>query len=58
MLRVHISFVLSISVLVLSACAGSQKPAAISYDSADFKPATVEPVSKTDACLLCASKTK
>lgn len=35
--------ILSVSMLALTACAGNEKPPAISYDNADFKPAAVQP---------------
>jgi len=37
------TLILSVSMLALSACAGNEKPPAISYDNADFKPAAVQP---------------
>jgi P-type conjugative transfer protein TrbG len=37
------TLILSVSMLALTACAGNEKPPAISYDNADFKPAAVQP---------------
>jgi P-type conjugative transfer protein TrbG len=42
MLPVRTTLMLTVSLLTLAACAGNEKPPAISYDSGDFKPATVQ----------------
>ncbi len=43
MLPIRTTLILSVSALALTACAGPEKPPAISYDSGDFKPAAIEP---------------
>jgi type IV secretion system protein TrbG len=43
MLPVRTLLLLSVSILSLTACSGSEKPPAIAYDSGDFKPASVQP---------------
>jgi len=37
------TLILGVSMLALTACANNEKPPAISYDNADFKPAAVQP---------------
>jgi P-type conjugative transfer protein TrbG len=43
MLPVRTTLILGATVLALTACAGNERPPAITYDNADFKPAAVQP---------------
>lgn len=43
MLSIRTTLIFSASMLALAACAGNEKPPAISYDNGDFKPAAIQP---------------